>query len=116
MAKQASLVYLVAIVLGVSITCIDLFADRGEISPAAVLLLLVIAGCVVGAIHSRFSLALAVLTAICLPATHLALHLSGHKTTLQPDTAASILLVGMVSVCAASIGVLIGAAVLRTGT
>jgi hypothetical protein len=58
-------VYLIAVVLGVVITCVDLFADNGEISPAVVLLLLLIAGGAIGAIHSRFSLALAVLTAIC---------------------------------------------------
>ena len=116
MIKRTSFAYLVAILLGVFVTGIDLFADRGEISPAAVLLLFLIAGGIVGAMRSRFSLALAGLTAIALPATHLTLHLSGHKTTLQPDTVGSILMVGMVSVCATSVGVLMGAAARRTIT
>ncbi len=106
-------VYLIAVVLGVVITCVDLFADKGEISPVVVLLLLLIAGGIVGAIHSHFSLALAVLTAICLPATHLTLHFMGHKTTLQPDTVPSILMVGVVSLCAAALGVRLGAGVRR---
>ena len=114
MPKRAYLAYLAAIILGLAIACGDLFADRGEISPAVVLFLLLIAGAIVGAIHGRFSLVLAVLTAISLPGIHLALHLAGRKTTLQPDTVTSILMVGVVAVCAATIGVLIGAAARRT--
>ena len=114
MTKHTSLAYLTAIILGLIIVCVDLFAGRGEISPAGVLLLLLIAGAIVGAIHRKFSLLLAVLTAVSLPAVHLALHISGRKTTLQPDTVTSILMVGVVSLCAATIGVLIGAAARRT--
>ena len=114
MTKHASLAYLTAIVLGLIIVCVDLFADRGEISPAVVLALLLSAGAIVGAIHKRFSVLLAVLTAVSLPGIHLALHLAGRKTTLQPDTVTSILMVGVVAVCAATIGVLIGAAARRT--
>jgi hypothetical protein len=62
-------VYLVAVVLGAGITCVDLFADEEATSPAVVLLLLLIAGGIVGAIHSHFSLALAVLTLACLRPT-----------------------------------------------
>lgn len=114
MTKHASLICLTAIILGLVVVCVDLFADRGEISPAVVLVLILIAGAIVGAIHGRFSLVLAVLTAVSLPAIHLALHLAGRKTTLQPDTVTSILMVGLVAVCAATIGVLIGAAARRT--
>ncbi len=114
MTKHASLAYLAAIILGLVIACVDLFADRGEIGPAVVLALLLIAGTIVGAIHRKFSLLLAVLTAVSLPAVHLALHLMGRKTTLQPDTVTSILMVGAVSLCAATIGVLIGAVARRT--
>ncbi len=114
MTKHASMAYLTAIVLGLIIVCVDLFADRGEISPAVVLALLLGAGAIVGAIHKRFSVLLAVLTAVSLPGIHLALHLAGRKTTLQPDTVTSILMVGVVAVCAATIGVLIGAAARRT--
>jgi hypothetical protein len=32
------LVYVIASVLGIGITCMDLFADNGELSPAAILL------------------------------------------------------------------------------
>lgn len=110
MTKHAALAYLAAIGLGLVITGVDLFADRGEISPGVVLFLLLIAGAIVGAIHRRFSLVLAALTAVSLPAVHLVLHLAGRKTTLQPDTVASILMVGLAAVCAATVGVLIGAA------
>lgn len=110
MPKPAYLAYPAAIILGLVIAYVDLFADRGEISPAVVLFLLLIAG----AIHRKFSLLLAVLTAVSLPAVHLALHVAGRKTTLQPDTVTSILMIGAVSACAATIGVLIGAAARRT--
>jgi hypothetical protein len=114
MTKHASPAYPAAILLGLAIVGVDLFADGGEISPAVVLALLLTAGAIVGAIHKRFSLLLAVLTAVSLPVVHLALHISGRKTTLQPDTVASILMVGLVAGCAATIGVLIGAAARRT--
>ncbi len=111
--KHPSLAYPVAIILGLCIVLVDLFADGGEISPAVVLLLLLIAGAIVGAIHSRLSLWLALLISISLPAVRLILHLLGYKTTLQPDTVASILMVGAVALCVASIGVLIGAVARR---
>ena len=114
MIKRTAFAYVVAILLGALVTSVDLFADRGEISPAVVLLLFLFAGGIVGAMHSRFSLALAILTAIILPVTHLTLHLLGHKTTLQPDTVGSILMVGVVSACATSAGVLMGVAARRT--
>src|SRR5271165_7102072 len=116
MTKHASLAYPAAITLGLGIVFVDLFADRGEISPAAVLLVLLVAGAIVGAVHSRFSLWLALLLSISLPGVHLILHLLGYKTTLQPDTVASILMVGVVALCAACIGVLIGASARRAAT
>jgi len=116
MIKHSSLVYLAAVVLGFGIVFVDLFADGGEISPAVVLSLLLVAGAIIGVIHSRFSFWLALLISISLPAVHLILHLRGYKTKLQPDTVASILLVGMVALCTACIGVLIGASARRAAT
>ena len=104
---------LIAALLGIAVTCADLFADHGELSPVVILLMLAIAGGLTVAVHTRFSFALLLLTAIWLPGVHLALHAAGRKTTLQPDTAGSILLVGLVGLVAVLVGGLIGAAVLR---
>jgi|HubBroStandDraft_6_1064221.scaffolds.fasta_scaffold472758_2 hypothetical protein len=51
------------------------------------------------------------LIAAWLPVTHLVLHALGRKTTLQPDTVGSILMVGVVVLFATLIGGFVGAAV-----
>ncbi len=104
---------LIAAMLGIAITCADLFAAHGELSPPVILLFLAIAGGLTVAVHMRYSVPLLLVVAVWLPATHLALHIAGVKTTLQPDTVSSILLVGLVGLFAVLGGGLIGAAILR---
>jgi hypothetical protein len=99
--------------LGIAVTCADLFADHGELSPPVILLLLAIAGGLTVAVRTQFSLTLLLLVAVWLPGTHLALHGAGVKTTLQPDTIPSILLAGVAGLVAVLVGGLIGAAILR---
>ena len=103
----------IAGMLGIAVACADLFADNGELSPPVILLLFAVAGGLTVAVQTRYSLRLLLLVAIWLPAAHLALHAAGVKTTLQPDTVGSILLVGIVGLAAVLIGGLIGAAILR---
>ena len=105
--------YTIAAMLGIAVTCADLFAAGGELSPPVILLLLAIAGALAVAVQTRYSLPLLLLVAIWLPAAHLALHAAGVKTTLQPDTVGSILLVGLVGFVAVLLGGLVGAAILR---
>jgi hypothetical protein len=118
MVRNSTRAYVIATSLGMGITCIDLFADNGELSPAAILLLFLIAGFLIAggfttALHPRLFFAPLLLTAAWLPAAHLVLHALGRKTTLQPDTVRSILMVGVVGLGATLIGGLVGAAVGR---
>ena len=106
--------YLVSAVLGIAITCLDLFGDHGELSPAVPLLLLSLAGAFTIALHPRVFLAPVLLIAGWLPATHAVLHALGHPSTLQPDTTNSILGVGLAALAATFIGGLVGAAVRRS--
>jgi hypothetical protein len=103
-----------AVVAGIAITCIDLLAAGGEISSAILLILLFLAGGFAVVVHHRFSIFLPVLLAIWLPATHLALHALGHKTTLQPDSYLSILMVGVVALFAAAAVALTGSAIISS--
>jgi hypothetical protein len=106
-------VRVVAALLGVAIACIDLFANRGELSPGAILLLLAGAGAVVTVMRGRFSIVLTTSVALWLPAIHLVLHALGRRTTLRPDTTLSILVVGAVACGAAVAGGLVAAALRR---
>ena len=113
MQKHSIRAYGIATILGIGITCMDLFADNGELSPAVILLLFLIAGGFTTALYPRLFFTPLLLTAVWLPATHLVLHALGSKTTLQPDTVESILMVGVVGLCATLIGGLVGVAVGR---
>jgi hypothetical protein len=106
-------VYAIGAVVGVAVAYIDLFADKGEMSPAGILLLLSIAGAIVTLLHSRFSVALCAWTSMWLPGVHIVLHALGRKSTLQPDTTVSILMVGIVGFCATLLGSLATAAARR---
>ena len=92
----------IAAILGIIITCVDLFADNGEISPAVILFLFLIAGIFITALREQIGLLL--LVAMFLPSTHLILFALGYPTTLQPNTVTSILMVGFVGLGATLIG------------
>ena len=103
----------IAAMLGIAVTCADLFADHGELSPPVMMIFFAIAGGLTVAVRTQFSLPLLLLVAVWMPGAHLALHAAGVKTTLQPDTVTSILLVGLASFVAVIVGGLIGTAILR---
>lgn len=89
---------------GASIAAVDSFASGGEVSPIVVVVLLFTAGMVVAALGGRRPWLVTLLVWMWLPMAHVAKHALGLPDTIQPNTPASIALLGAFSLAVTVVG------------
>jgi hypothetical protein len=98
-----------AAILGLGIAAFDLFAAGGEVTPAATILLLVVAGGLFGLLRPQRPWRGALILGLALPAVHLVAHALGFPDHVKPDTYAARLLMAPVAAAATLIGAYAGA-------
>ena len=103
-ARIAPPVLLAAVALGVTTAAVDNIALEGEASPILVVALLFGATAMLGALAPRRAWVTALAVSVWVPLAHLVKHVLGMPDTLHPDTYASILLLGVVSLVVAGVG------------
>jgi uncharacterized membrane protein (UPF0136 family) len=104
--------YALAAILGLGVAAFDLFAVGGEVTPAATLALLVVAGGLFGLLRPHRPWRCALILGLALPAVHVAARALGFPDHVHPDTYAARLLMAPVAAAATLLGAY-GGSVLR---
>ncbi len=115
--KNPSLARLLALGFGagVVIAAIDNFAFGGEISPIAIVALLLLLNGTAGATWGWRGGLLAIPAWLCIPSAHLIKQGLGLPDTLHPNTFTSILLLALFTFLVSTIGIALGVLLRRMG-
>lgn len=104
-SRNSPVVLLAAgLVAGLIIATVDNHASGGEVSPIVVVVLLIAATAVAGALWGVRSWVAAFATWACVPLAHLFKHLLDLPDTLHPNTYASIVLLAAFTFVVATVG------------
>ena len=106
--KSQQLIVLIGIIVGIVISAIENFAFDGEISPFAIVILLLIADVTYGGLWGIRGWISAFITWMFLPLAHLFKHIFSLKDTLSPNTYVSILLMAIFCFIITAIGFISG--------
>lgn len=98
------------IAAGIVIAAVDNFAFEGEVSPIVIVLLLIAATGIFGAVWGWRGWMAAGSTWFIIPFVHAVKYLFGLPDTIQPNTAGSIMMLAGFTFVIAGIGLAIGAA------
>lgn len=93
---------------GIAIVVVDNFWSAGEVSPIAIVALLLVATFAAGASWGRRGWLAAVFAWVCVPLAHVAKHVLGMSDTLHPNTYMSILLLAGFCLVVTAIGLGLG--------
>lgn len=89
---------------GAAIVYLDNWAFEGEVSPIAIVALLLAATALAGAIWGRRGWIAAIVIWVCIPLVHVVKHFLGLPDTLHPNTYTSILYLAAFTLVVATFG------------
>jgi hypothetical protein len=112
--KSAPLSLLLAIGLGLAVTAVDFFASKGDISPPATLMVLLVAGAILGWLVAQPWIG-AIVLGLILPTAHLVAHAAGYNDNVSPNTYGARLLIAPLTTVVALFGAWVGRALRPKG-
>ena len=105
--------FIIAFISGLIISAVDNFAAHGEVSPIAVVPMLLIVAAILAALWGTRAFVAIVPLWLPLPGAHLVKHLLGLPDTIHPNTYASIGMLAVFSLIVCAVGFGVGASSLH---